>query len=79
VQPIAIGPGAITKPGPRKNIAGSIAASDGAGLATAWRRMVPAREALIAIKNDASTHHFTKFLARRLQSEPTRIRPPKFN
>jgi hypothetical protein len=43
------------------------------------RRMVPAREALIAVKNDAPTHHFTKFLARRLQSEPTRIGPPTFN
>jgi hypothetical protein len=41
--------------------------------------MAPAKEALIAVKNDAPTHHFTKFLARRLQSEPTRIRPPTFN
>jgi hypothetical protein len=36
-------------------------------------------EVLIAVKNDAPTHHFTKFLARRLQTEPTRIGPPTFN
>jgi hypothetical protein len=41
--------------------------------------MVPARDALIAVKNDAPTHHFTKFLARRLQIEPTRISLPMFN
>ena len=35
---------------------------DAAGLASAWRRMVPAREALIAVKNDAPTHHLTKIL-----------------
>jgi len=35
--------------------------------------------ALIAVKNDALGHHFTKFLARRLQTEPTRIGPPMFN
>ncbi|MCK1518371.1 hypothetical protein IVB22_39045 [Bradyrhizobium sp. 190] len=34
---------------------------------------------VIAVKNDAPMHHFTKFLARRLQIEPTRIRSPTFN
>ena len=42
-------------------------------------RDVPAKTALITVKNDAPTHHFTKFLVRRLQIEPTRIRPPMFN
>jgi hypothetical protein len=41
--------------------------------------MVPAREALISVKSDAPTHHFTKFLARRLQTVPTRIGLPMFN